>query len=314
VNTRDQEEAVQELINAIYAREMVKFELCLKNKNLDVNTDIPDPRWDARRKDAPRVTPLLAAVGVQSVTMVRLLLKAGALVNYPESLEGRTPLYCAAKQHNKRIIKILVEAGANPTINKKYLKKAYDSGYTGAERWSHEINPQMKFLIDECVEQYKDKQKKQSQSLKEALKNFDDLREKKLAEYHKSAAKAQAASKEIVDVSFKELINDIRFLQDNRNKFSIQSDALRDALHNWADLLTVLEFQGMTPEQREAMRQVTLANRQLAAVLGDKDMDHVLSSFKKDTVSLTSSPCLFADSQERTIEQVADKKGSGLTY
>ncbi len=88
--------AARELIDAIDKKDIDQFKLCLKNKDLNLNTSCSYATGYGNRCK-PEMTPLLAAVKVKNVKMIRLLLKAGASVNYPETVQGHTPLYCAAR-------------------------------------------------------------------------------------------------------------------------------------------------------------------------------------------------------------------------
>jgi len=316
MDTRYKEEkAARELIDAIDNKDIDKFKLCLENKDLNLNTSCLYATGIGNGYK-PEMTPLLAAVKVKNVKMIRLLLKAGASVNYPETVQGHTPLYCAARlchdEIGKNIIKILIEAGAKPAISKRYLKEQYEENNkhraSGKEQWLRVINAEKDFFIDECVKQHKNKQKNQTKSLKKALNNFDDLRETKLAEHYESEDKAQAAAKDIADVSFSALTNNIRFLQDNRNKLPIKLDALKDVLLDWANLLNVLELEQMTVEQLTLMEQVAHANRQLVAAFGDKNIQRIVTNFKNDPVSVTATPCLFAGNKKQVTEKESDKQ------
>lgn len=98
-----------------------KFDLCerLLANGADVN---------AVRNRKDKSSPLYAAIINRNIGMIRLLLKAGADVNY-QNADGATGLFLAAQTGQAEIVKILLENGADPELTlsqseEKYLKFA----------------------------------------------------------------------------------------------------------------------------------------------------------------------------------------------
>ncbi len=88
---------------------------------------------DINAKDEQGLTPLMHAIEVTrgiSIDAIRLLVLAGADVNAIDK-EGRTPLSFAMSQDRQDIIRVLLDAGADPAPMRAAQQKALDDFLSG---------------------------------------------------------------------------------------------------------------------------------------------------------------------------------------
>ncbi|HBR70846.1 TPA: hypothetical protein DIC20_02500 [Candidatus Dependentiae bacterium] len=94
-------------------------------KVLEENVDVNKTKWG--------VTPLYIAVHFDRCEMILPLIKKGADINVVMGSKKRTPLHKAVSKGNVSIVRVLVEAGADVTIPNKYgktaIEEAQESGY-----------------------------------------------------------------------------------------------------------------------------------------------------------------------------------------
>lgn len=76
--------------------------------------------------DTRGVTPLMYAVKLNNVSLVRAMLAAGATLDYQEKTFGSTALMCAAQLQNREMFSTLVMLGANPGIRNNRNRTARD--------------------------------------------------------------------------------------------------------------------------------------------------------------------------------------------
>ncbi|MGM0368830.1 MAG: ankyrin repeat domain-containing protein [Bacillota bacterium] len=101
------------------------------------------------------LTPLLFVSSVperkQTIKVTKLLIEAGAKVNFKDKKLGMTPLMYAAKVGNEKIAKFLIEAGANIDQTNKEEKTALDLA-------KKENNKKMVQLLKKAIKNEKNKE------------------------------------------------------------------------------------------------------------------------------------------------------------
>lgn len=110
LDKRQQEldELGKQLVLAIAAREFEKAKALIE-EGANVNIE-------ARGPHGGLITPLYAAVLFAQPELVRLLLAAGADIEYRHGVMGFTPLYQAVIRGDLPIMKLLLDAGADPNV------------------------------------------------------------------------------------------------------------------------------------------------------------------------------------------------------
>lgn len=72
------------------------------------------------------LTPLMIAVSYGQLEIITILIKNGANVNYQDPIQGCSPLMLACFKNNIEVVRLLLNAYANPTIKNKLNATAYD--------------------------------------------------------------------------------------------------------------------------------------------------------------------------------------------
>lgn len=105
---------------------MTPLLIACSGKNPDMVRVLVEAGANPKIADDHGMTPLHAAVQVQPVETVRLLLKHGAAVNAKHGPSGRTALHIVAGEGKLEIMKSLLVAGADPNVIDAYGDRPMD--------------------------------------------------------------------------------------------------------------------------------------------------------------------------------------------
>ncbi len=87
--------------------------LAIEKENMDLVAEIISAGADVNDKSKDGRTPILYAIEKQNEELVDLLLSKGALFDYYDSISGLTPFEISVERGNVKIIRYLVDAGAD---------------------------------------------------------------------------------------------------------------------------------------------------------------------------------------------------------
>lgn len=99
------------LLDAIQRNDVEAVRVAVQMKGANPNKLLPEYE-EGRRANLYRQTPFLSAVAANRPEIVKLLVSLGANVNQTDSL-GQTGVHLCAVSGNKRILDILMRAGAD---------------------------------------------------------------------------------------------------------------------------------------------------------------------------------------------------------
>ncbi len=140
--------------------------IAITAKSFDVAKLLVESGADVHAKDPTGTTPLHTAAELGNINLVRQLIAKGADVNAATNpRQGdrmgilqrpptgqQTPLMMAARVNRPDIMKVLVEAGANPRLHatdgSTLLMAAASGGHIESVRYSFELDPDIKAMTD----------------------------------------------------------------------------------------------------------------------------------------------------------------------